>query len=199
MKKILFLFIILLFTLTSCKNDKDGSVITKTDSSKEEFKKSYDKTTYYLYQSYPFVLNEVPRNLDLPVEYKLEIVCGDPYRRNSFCVSYYVYDEDLGLCENAIKNNEHYSYYVSFSCSSFARILTYADFLEWRYQKNDDSSSEFKYEFVKNYSDTKSSDYYEILCRDSSPSILYELIFYTDLNISEEYALNFENKYLSDF
>lgn len=82
---------------------------------------------------------------------------------------------------------------------SFARILTYTDFLDWRYQKNDDSSSDFKYEFTKNYSDTKSSNYYEILCRGSSPSILYELTFYTDLNISEEYALDFENKYLSDF
>lgn len=194
MKKFLFLFIILLLNLTSCNNDKDGSVITKIDINKEGFKKSYDETTYYLYQSYPFMLKEDPRNFDLPVEYKLEIVCGDPFRTNSFEVSYYVYDEDLGLCENAIKNNERYSYYITFSCSSFASILTYADFLEWRYQKNDDSSSEFKYEFVKKY-----SDYYEIICRDSSPSIIYELIFQTDLNISEEYALDFENKYLSDF
>ncbi len=212
MKKILcLLFTGLILTLNSCNvsisnfssEPKDGEYkhYEIYTLNKDDFKYQYDiKYKQYNDNSYPITLKEEPRNLDLPVIYYFKSFGPSlTLRWFTYSITYYVYDEKLGNCQSAIDENFSYSFKVEMEYATPGLpLMSYSQFNSLRYNEKSDGSIVDNYKFEK--SNKVQNLYYLSRRLEGDNSLLFLTIsFTTDLEITEEYAQKFEDRYLTDF
>ncbi len=163
-------------------------IIEPTYYSKEEYLAEYKEKVYPIYGGYPGVLSEECAIKEYGIKYDCHFELRNPHCTSPFQYqTLYVYDSALGL-DAEPDNNWTYSFKVTLFC------LWFGDYPF-------DTPREYDFKSITNGDEDDEDfflrDIFYIDYHGRNTAVWYGLEFYTTLDLTEEYCIDFAKKYVT--